>query len=192
MRVHSGLGAAPEYPGKHSAPICTLPPHLGFPEDGGHTFSFGFFRGFISQQSLADQLLLPPRLPQSWGRGSRLSVGWAQRTQNPAHRVYSDTSHRHTTSSCSLACPPAPASRSRLRRRSSSTPQPADRRRPCRLLHMVELEEMRRPHSGRRGSAEKVRTAQAQRGAGGGRAEMGRGGAGYRLEAGWDQSCDPR
>lgn len=45
-----------------------LAPHLSFPKEHNRTLAYGFFRGIFPQQPLADQLLLPPRLPQGWGQ----------------------------------------------------------------------------------------------------------------------------
>lgn len=96
---------------------CSLPlaPYLGFPEDQGHTFPFGFLWGVVSQQPLANQLLLPPRFAQCWGRRSQLSVGGALRTQNSSPTlgppILSPTA-KSPILPCSLTrphLPPAPA-----------------------------------------------------------------------------------
>lgn len=95
---------------------CTLWPHLSFPKDHGHTSPFGFLRRVVSQQSLTDQLLFPPRLPQCWGQRSRLNVGGASRTLNPvsnpgASLSYLDRHSHPAHPAVSLArqhLPPAP------------------------------------------------------------------------------------
>lgn len=114
------------------------PSHLGFPEDPNHISLFSFLRGDISQQPLADQLLLPPRNPQCWGQRSRMSMGRAPKTQNPVSPRGASSRYLQSLYPPSSG-QPAPASRSRRRRRSSSTPQPTGRRRPCSRLHMVGL-----------------------------------------------------